>query len=77
MDGETLGELQMETFSADAITVTFHGFNTHPGFAKGKMVNAIKVAADFITRLPKDSLSPETTEAYEGFVHPYMSWMPV
>ena len=72
MDGETLGELQVETFSADAITATFHGFNTHPGFAKGKMVNAIKVAAEFITRLPRDGLSPETTEGYEGFVHPYM-----
>jgi len=72
MDGETLGELQVETFSADAITVTFHGFNTHPGFAKGKMVNAIKVAADFIGRLPKDTLSPETTTGYEGFVHPYV-----
>jgi len=72
MDGETLGELQVETFSADAITVTFHGFNTHPGFAKGRMVNAIKVAADFITRLPPDSLSPETTSGYEGFVHPYV-----
>ena len=72
MDGETLGELQVETFSADAITVTFHGFNTHPGFAKGSMVNAIKVAADFITRLPPEGLSPETTSGYEGFVHPYM-----
>jgi tripeptide aminopeptidase len=72
MDGETLGELQVETFSADSITATFHGFNTHPGFAKGKMVNAIKVAADFISRLPKDGLSPETTAGYEGFVHPYM-----
>jgi tripeptide aminopeptidase len=72
MDGETLGELQVETFSADAITATFHGFNTHPGFAKGKMVNAIKVAAEFITLLPKDGLSPETTSGYEGFVHPYM-----
>ena len=72
MDGETLGELQVETFSADSITATFHGFNTHPGFAKGKMVNAIKVAADFIGRLPKDGLSPETTEGYEGFLHPYM-----
>lgn len=70
MDGETLGELQVETFSADSITVTFHGFNTHPGFAKGKMVNAIKVAADFICRLPQDRLSPETTAGYEGFVHP-------
>jgi tripeptide aminopeptidase len=72
MDGETLGELQVETFSADSITAVFHGFNTHPGFAKGKMLNAIKVAADFITRLPQDGLSPETTEAYEGFVHPYV-----
>jgi tripeptide aminopeptidase len=72
MDGETLGEIQVETFSADAITVTFHGFNTHPGFAKGKMVNAIKVAADFINRLPQDGLSPETTAGYEGFVHPYV-----
>jgi len=72
VDGETLAELQMETFSADAITATFQGFNTHPGFAKGKMVNAIKVAADFIARLPKDGLAPETTEGYEGFLHPYM-----
>lgn len=72
IDGETLGEVQVETFSADAITLTFHGFNTHPGFAKGKMVNAIKVAAEFITRLPKGALSPETTEGYEGFVHPYV-----
>jgi len=72
MDGETLAEIQVETFSADAITVTFSGFNTHPGFAKGKMVNAIKVAADFITRLPQDRLSPETTAGHEGFVHPYV-----
>jgi len=72
MDGETLGELQVETFSADSITVTFHGFNTHPGFAKDKMVNAIKVAAEFITRLPMDRLSPETTSGYDGFVHPYV-----
>lgn len=72
MDGETLGELQMETFSADAITATFHGFNTHPGFAKGRMINAIKVAAHFIDSLPGDGFSPETTSGYEGFVHPYM-----
>jgi tripeptide aminopeptidase len=72
MDGETLGELQVETFSADAITLTFHGFNTHPGFAHGKMVNAIKVAARFITLLPDDGLSPETTFGYEGFLHPYV-----
>ncbi len=72
VDGETLGELQVETFSADSITVTFHGFNTHPGFAKGKMINAIKVAAEFINRLPRYSLSPEATAGYDGFVHPYM-----
>jgi tripeptide aminopeptidase len=72
MDGETLGELQVETFSADSIVVTFHGFNTHPGFAKGKMINAIKVAAEFISRLPRYSLSPEATDGYDGFVHPYM-----
>ena len=72
MDGETRGEVEMESFSADALTVTFRGFNTHPGYAKGKMVNAIKVAADFIDRLPKDKLSPETTEGYEGYVHPYV-----
>lgn len=72
MDGETRGEIEMETFSADAMTITFQGFNTHPGYAKGKMVNAIKVAADFIDRLPKDKLSPERTEGYEGYVHPYV-----
>jgi tripeptide aminopeptidase len=72
MDGETLGQLESETFSADAMVLTFHGFNTHPGFAKGRMINAIKIAADFINRLPKDSLSPETTEGHEGFVHPYV-----
>jgi tripeptide aminopeptidase len=72
MDGETLGELQIEAFSADAITVTFHGLNTHPGFAKDKMINAIKVAAEFITRLPKENMSPESTEGYQGFVHPYV-----
>jgi len=71
MDGSGLGELEIETFSADAMAVTFKGFNVHPGFAKGKMVNAIKVAADFVSRLPKDGLSPETTAGMEGFVHPY------
>ena len=72
MDGETLGEIEIETFSADSTTVTFQGFNTHPGFAKDRMVNAIKVAADFINLLPKDTLSPERTEKREGFVHPYV-----
>jgi tripeptide aminopeptidase len=72
MDGGARGEIECETFSADAVTLTFQGFNTHPGYAKGKMVNAIKVAADFIGRLPRETLSPETTEGYEGFVHPYV-----
>jgi tripeptide aminopeptidase len=72
LDGETLGELEMESFCADAMTLTFQGFNTHPGYAKGRMVNAIKVAADFVARLPGDRLSPETTAGYEGYVHPYV-----
>jgi tripeptide aminopeptidase len=72
MDGGSRGEIEVESFSADAITVTFHGFNTHPGYAKGRMVNAIKVAAAFVGRLPHDSLSPETTDGHEGFVHPYL-----
>jgi len=72
MDSGVRGQMDAETFSADAVTVTFQGFNTHPGFAKGKMVNAIKVAADFVNRLPENSLSPETTSGREGFVHPYV-----
>jgi tripeptide aminopeptidase len=72
MDGGSRGEVESESFSADAMTVTFIGANTHPGYAKGRMVNAIKVAADFISHLPSDGLSPETTEGYEGFVHPYV-----
>jgi len=72
MDGGARGELEFESFSADAISITFRGFNTHPGFAKGRMVNAIKLAARFIQLLPEDRLSPETTEAREGFVHPYV-----
>jgi tripeptide aminopeptidase len=72
MDGGLRGEVEIESFSADAMTFTFHGFNTHPGYAKGKMVNAIKVAATFIDSLPQHTLSPETTEGQEGFVHPYV-----
>ena len=70
LDGAGLGTLEAETFSADSMTVTFQGRNTHPGFATGVMVNAIKVAADFVSRLPKDTLSPERTKEKEGFVHP-------
>ena len=71
MDGGGRGEVESESFSADAMTVTFHGFNTHPGYAKGRMVNAIKVAGAFLHLLPRDTLSPETTNGREGFVHPY------
>jgi tripeptide aminopeptidase len=70
LDGGCRGEIERESFSADAMRVTFVGFNTHPGYAKGRMVNAIKAAARFIDRLPGDG-SPETTDAYEGYVHPY------
>jgi tripeptide aminopeptidase len=72
VDGGGAGEIEWESFSADAMTVTFKGFNTHPGYAKGRMVNAIKLAAAFIARLPKDRLSPETTTDYDGYVHPYV-----
>jgi tripeptide aminopeptidase len=71
MDGGGRGEVESESFSADAMTLVFHGFNTHPGYAKGRMVNAIKVAADFVHHLPADTLSPETTADHEGFLHPY------
>ena len=72
MDGGSRGELEFESFSADAITITFRGLNTHPGYAKGHMVNAIKLAARFIERLPADRRSPETTDGRDGFVHPYV-----
>ncbi len=70
IDGSTRGEVETETFSADAVVIKFNGRNVHPGYAKGKMVNAIKIAARFLEMLPKDSLSPETTEQREGYVHP-------
>ena len=70
MDGESAGNIEDETFSADGATITIEGVSTHPGFAKGKMEHAIKIAAAIIDRLPKDSCSPETTEGKEGFLHP-------
>jgi tripeptide aminopeptidase len=72
VDGGARGELEFESFSADSMTVVFHGFNTHPGYAKGKMVNALRAAAAFVSALPHDRLSPESTEHYEGYVHPYV-----
>jgi tripeptide aminopeptidase len=71
VDGQTRGEVETETFSADAMVITFQGKNIHPGYAKGKMVNAVRVAASFLEALPKDTLSPETTEDREGYVHCY------
>lgn len=70
IDGEQLGSLEDETFSADAVHLKIYGVNAHPGFAKGKLENALKIASDIIANLPKDRLSPETTEGREGFVHP-------
>ena len=70
IDGESLGTLEDETFSADSVKITIYGVSTHPGFAKGKLENALKIAADVVAALPKDALSPETTEDMEGFIHP-------
>lgn len=70
IDGEKRGSLEDETFSADAAIVTIDGVSSHPGFAKGKMENAIKIASEIIAALPKDHLTPETTEGREGFLHP-------
>ena len=70
LDAGERGTIEDETFSADAMSITFHGISAHPGDAKGKLVNAIKVAAHFVDSLPKDEWSPETTEGRYGFVHP-------
>jgi len=69
VDGETAGHIEDETFSADGVEITIQGVAIHPGFAKGKMENAIKIAGAIISRLPKD-VAPETTDGREGFVHP-------
>ena len=70
IDGETAGNIEDETFSADGVTISIEGVSTHPGFAKGKMEHAIKIAAAIIDRLPKNTCSPETTDGKEGFLHP-------
>lgn len=70
VDGETTGHLEDETFSADGARITIQGVSTHPGFAKEKMESAIKIAAAIVDRLPARTLSPETTEGKEGFIHP-------
>jgi tripeptide aminopeptidase len=70
IDGETAGTIEDETFSADGATVIIEGVSTHPGFAKGRMEHAIKIAAAIVDRLPKQGCSPETTEGRQGFLHP-------
>ncbi|MEY2792226.1 MAG: Tripeptide aminopeptidase [Bacteroidota bacterium] len=70
LDGEKRGHLENETFSADGAVLTIHGVSQHPGFAKNRMESAIKIAAEIIAKLPKNILSPESTEELEGFIHP-------
>jgi tripeptide aminopeptidase len=70
IDGETAGQVEDETFSADGATVTVQGVPAHPGFAKGAMENAVKIAARIIDNLPRDACSPETTSGKDGFIHP-------
>ena len=70
LDGSERAHLECENFSADAIVVTFNGKSAHPGYAKGKMVSAIKAASAFVNKLPKDEWCPEATEGMQGFVHP-------
>jgi tripeptide aminopeptidase len=70
VDGEAIGTLEDETFSADGVKIIIHGVSTHPGYAVGKLENALKIAAEILSRLPKDKLSPETTQDMEGFIHP-------
>ena len=70
VDGETLGSIEDETFSADGVKLIIKGVSAHPGFAKGKMESAIKALADILSALPKDKLTPEATSEKEGFIHP-------
>jgi tripeptide aminopeptidase len=70
LDGGALGDFEDETFSADGVIIDIHGVISHPGTAKGKLVNALKIAGEILAALPKNEFSPETTEGREGFVHP-------
>ena len=71
VDGERLGEIEDETFCADTVEIKVRGVNVHPGYAKDKLVNAIKIGVEIIDRFPKESMSPETTEKREGYIHPH------
>lgn len=70
LDGGELGTFEDETFSADGVTITIHGVIAHPGYAKGKMINALKIAGEILASLPKTEWCPETTDGRNGFVHP-------
>ena len=70
LDGGELGTFEDETFSADGARITIHGVIVHPGYAKGKLANAIKIAGEILAALPTSEWSPETTEGRQGFVHP-------
>ena len=70
LDGGEAGHLEVETFSADAATITIYGVSAHPGYAKNKLVNALKIAGELLSILPKAEWSPETTEKKQGYVHP-------
>ncbi|MBU3714049.1 MAG: peptidase T, partial [Ferruginibacter sp.] len=70
LDGGEAGSLEDETFSADSAVITIHGVIAHPGYAKGVLVNAIKIAGEILDQLPKAEWSPETTDGKQGFVHP-------
>lgn len=70
LDGGEAGSLEDETFSADGATITIHGVIAHPGAAKGKLINSMKIAGEILAALPKNEWSPETTEGMEGFIHP-------
>lgn len=70
IDGETLGSIEDETFSADGVEIEITGVSAHPGFAKGKMENAVRIAGDILAKLPKDRLTPESTSGRDGFIHP-------
>jgi tripeptide aminopeptidase len=71
LDGSDLGELEVETFSAASMRVTIRGSSVHPGVAKGRLVNAVKLGSELVLSVPRDGLSPETTEGREGYVHPH------
>lgn len=70
LDGADIGDYADENFSADGLTVVIHGISTHTGYAKGKMIHSMKIAAAFLNSLPTDTLAPEVTSGHEGFIHP-------